>query len=136
MDDINHNAIIDDIAYQSSNNCEYVDLQEINIFTTSGYKHTVLHINIHSLMAKLDELKNIIYTLSEKNVVVDFILLCEMFLTDTKAQLCRIDGYTLTCNNRSNGRRGVAIFIRDSLTFKTRRDLEINVENEFETIFC
>ena len=96
----------------------------------------VLHINIHSLVSKLDELKNILCYLQQNKTIVHLILLFETFLNDKNTNLCNIEGYKLVCNNRSNGiRGGVVIYVHESVAFKIRSDLTMNIENKFETIF-
>ena len=56
----------------------YYDVQELN-FQTANYDLTALHINIQSLPAKIDDLRLLIAELYDKNIEVDFILLCETF---------------------------------------------------------
>ena len=62
------------IEIPACNNC---DLQDIH-----GTKQAMfcMHLNIHSLPAKFDSLKNIILTLIEQNAKLDAILICETFL--------------------------------------------------------
>lgn len=135
--DINNPAsLIDNIVEQSTDDCEYYLLEELGHHDYKGYSLCAIHINIHSLVAKLDDLKHIISTLHERKIVVHFILICETFLNDNSIQLCTIEGYKFVCNNRSNGKRGgVAIYVLDSLSFKLRDDLTLNFDNQFETIF-
>jgi len=103
---------------------------------TYDYNLCALHINIHSLPAKLDDIKNILCSFKEKNITVHFILLCETFLCDNSEQLCNIEGYKLICKNRTNSKRGgVAIYIHNKYVCKLRNDLSVNVENEFESLF-
>ena len=135
--DINSpSSIIDDIVEQTSDGCIYYQIEELKNHDSKGFKFCALHINIHSLLSKLDDLKNILSCLQEKNIIVHFILLCETFLNDNKFQLCNVEGYNLICENRSNGSRGgVAIYVHKSLTYKIRDDLSTNVDNQFESLF-
>ena len=104
FDEKSPSSFIDGITKQSNNNCKYVELHETEDTQNNLYKYCTVHIDIHSFLAKLDVLKNIIYTLSAKKVIKDFILLCETFLNYNNSQLRRIDGYELICNNRGNGK--------------------------------
>ncbi len=74
------------------------------------YKYCALHLNIHSLPSKFVELKNLLADLEHKNIHVDFILLCETFLTNANADKFSIPGYNFVHRNRqTNSRGGVAM---------------------------
>ena len=129
-------AVIDSIIDQEALTCKYYEVEQIDGLETKGYEMCALQINIHSVSAKLDDLRNLISTLYEKKIIVDFIMLCETFLNDSNMQLCQIDGYNLVCKNRINGKRGgVAIYVRDNLIYKLRPDLVVNIDNELESLF-
>ena len=89
-------------------------------FTTHP-EYTSIHLNIQSLPAKFDTLKLMLSELAEQQIAVDFILLCETFLTDNISHMYNIPGYNLICNNRQSLRGGVAIYINSKLNF-TRRN--------------
>lgn len=102
--------------------------------TKNNYK--VMHLNIQSLPSKFCSLQELVDNFETNNVKLDFILLCETFLHSGNSNLFQLQGYTFVCRNRSNmARGGVAIYIRDEIEFTERRDLEIYVEGEFESIF-
>ena len=101
----------------------------------TDHKYCSLHINIHSLPAKLEQLKLIISEIHKIKIRVHFILLCETFLNNNSQALCNIDSYNLVCKNRDSKGGGVAIYVHDSLNFKERPDLSVNVQKEFESIF-
>ena len=83
-----------------------------------------LHINIQSLSAKYEALKELIKTLHENEINVDFILFCETFLHKGNATLFQIEGYNFMCHNRANMKRGgVAMYVKDTLQYKPRPDL-------------
>ena len=121
----------------------YYDLENLNCKVTklpSGkdgtFHYTTLHLNIQSLPAKIDNLKLIISELYEKHIEIDFILLCETFLTDYNSNQFNIAGYNFVNRNRINSSRGgVAIYIHDKHKFKLRDDIAINVTGIFESIF-
>ena len=54
-----------------------------------------LHINIHSLPAKIDSLKILLEHLRETNIEIHFILLCETFLKNENAGHYDIEGYNM-----------------------------------------
>ena len=86
---------------------------------STDHNYTTLHLNIHSLPAKIDNLKFIISELSEQNIAIDFILLCETFLTDYNSHQYNIPGYNFVYKNRINSTRGgVAIYINNNINLK------------------
>ena len=114
-------------------NCQYHDLDEIRNIEHGMY---ALHLNVHGLVSKIDDLKNIIVTLRENMVKIDFILLCETFLKDNNQCFCNIDGYQLVCKNRQTScKGGVALYIANEYTFVERTDIIKNYEGEFESTF-
>ena len=107
-----------------------------NIEKDFNYKYHCLHVNIQSLPAKFDNLKSIIGKMSTSGISLDFILLCETFLTDHNADQYCIPGYNLIYKNRTQKKQGgVAIFIKDKYNFKVREDLSIFKEGEVESLF-
>jgi len=127
--------IIDEIVNHNIETCKYFDLDELDSINTSEFEFCALHINIHSLLAKLDDLKNIICSLKEKHITIHFILLCETFLKDDNMNLCNIEGYNLVTKNRSDRHRGgVAIYVHESIVFNVKDELTMNIENKFESI--
>ena len=118
--------------------CKYHDIDSISSLskTHNESKYTAMHINIQSLASKYDQLKTFVHTLNNYDIKLDFILLCETFLTEMNDKLYMLPGYDFVCNNRSGGKGGgVAIFIRDDIHFKVREDLTLNYGTEFESIF-
>ncbi len=98
-------------------------------------KYVALHINIHSLPSKFDQLKHIICLLKEQNIIVHFILLCETFLVDANADRYNIPGYSMIHESRNSlTLGGVAMYISNKFNFKPRPDLCINIEGEFECV--
>ena len=94
-----------------------------------------MHLNIQSLPAKFDQLKLLISNLNDQHIYLDFILLCETFLTDNIANQFNISGYDMVYKNRQSNRGGVAIYINSKLNYKLREDLMINQPGIFESIF-
>ena len=73
---------------------------------------------------------------TEKHIEIDFILLCETFLTENNSNQFNIAGYNFVNRNRIHSSRGgVAIYIHDKHKFKLRDDIAINVTGIFESIF-
>ena len=98
--------------------------------------YKTLHLNIHSLPAKFDNLKMLISELYSKGIEIDFILLCETFLSEYNAHHFKIPGYNFVYQNRYNASRGgVAIYINSKHNYKLRDDLAVNVSGIFESIF-
>ena len=101
-----------------------------------NYRHTAIHLNIHSLPAKHDQLQSMISELHDMGIIVDFIMLCETFLSHINCNMFPLTGYQFMCINRQHSRGGgVALYIRDNIHIKMRHDLCITHEREFESIF-
>ena len=74
--------------------------------------------------------------LSTKNSSVDIILLCETFLNRKTENLVQIPGYTMIANHQqSNKGGGTAILIKEGLIYNRRKDLDIFIEKEVESVF-
>ncbi len=130
---VNENNINDNPLNLLNIESLYHEIQHLK-FTTHP-EFTSIHLNIQSLPAKFDKLKLLITELDEHKISVDFILLCETFLTDNISHMYNIPGYNLICNNRQNLRGGVAIYINSKLNFSRREDLEIFLPGQFESLF-
>ena len=64
------------------------------------------------------------------------VLLCETFLNNKTENSINIPGYTIIANNRQQTRGGgTAILIKDGLKFNRRKDLDIFIEKEVESVF-
>ena len=119
-----------------NNNCTYTTPEELKFDSISfnGSQLCVLHLNIHSLPSKIDELKSLLSILQDRKVQVDVILLCETFVTDNSKESCKIDGYDLIEEHRKNMQRGgVAAYVHKSLKYFERDDLNIFEEGFFES---
>jgi hypothetical protein len=62
---------------------------------------------------------------------IDFILICETFLTDNIADMYQIPGYKFIHKSRSVRRGGVGIYIRDYINFKLRDDIALFHQGQF-----
>jgi len=118
-------------------NTAYIEVDHLkDIRDNTNHKYNCLHLNIQSLPSKFDLLKQLLSLLKEDRVHIDFIMLCETFLTDSNSHLYNIPGYNLVCQNRTKSTRGgVALYVSTDYHYKLRPDLAINVEGEFESIF-
>lgn len=122
-------------------NSQYYDIDELHkirerLFETDFAHATALHINIQSLPAKYNKLLDLLKEFQNKHIHIDFILLCETFLHEKNKELFPIPGYTSISNHRTHmARGGVCIYIKDTIQFKRRSDLDIFVEGEFESVF-
>ena len=76
-----------------------------------------------------------LHRLKEAEITIDFILLCETFITDANAILYPIPGYRFIHKSRSSlTRGGVGMYIREHIKFTQRDDLAMFEEGEFESI--
>ncbi len=123
----------------SIDSSSYIDIESFTDNSNKGfqYKNCAMHINIQSLPAKLESLKSMLADLSEKNIKLDYLMLCETFLKDNTSHLFEIPGYTLVCKNRSHNTRGggVAIYVNELYNYEVRDDLSVFDEGKFESLF-
>jgi hypothetical protein len=118
--------------------CTYHDIDNIQTFNydNHGYKFTAMHLNIHSLPSKYDQLRTMLGQLRDRGISIHFVMLCETFLTDVNCNMFPIPGYQFVCKNRGRGRGGgVALYIWEEFQFSIRDDLSFNFDLEFESVF-
>lgn len=126
--------VLDDMNLSS----EYYEIHQLGELPSIGhkYKYCSLHLNIHSLPGKFDNLLVLLSKLRDLNIKIHFILLCETFLNDLNASRFNIPGYTFLYRNRTHQRQGgVAMYIDNSYPCKELTDFTCYVEGEFETLF-
>ena len=97
---------VTDHIWNMNMNCTYYDIDDIHKVGNNnhGYKYTTIHLNIHSLPSKYDQIRNMLSELKDKNIAITFIMLCETFLTVVNCDMFPIPGYQFVCNNRQRGR--------------------------------
>ena len=82
------NETYDNPLIALSINSKYYDIDDLIKYKQNNnptkIKLNVMHINIQSLSAKFDNLENLVGTLQENGVELNFILLCETFLHERK----------------------------------------------------
>ncbi len=68
-------------------NCQYYDIDDIPEIVKHDhtYRHTGIHLNIHSLPSKYDQLRGMLSHLTDLGIIIDYIMLCETFLSDTNS---------------------------------------------------
>ena len=130
------NILDQDSEHSILHDSNYFLPEEISIEQSNSYGLRVMHLNIRSLVGKLDELKLLLEKLKNQEILIDVILVCETFLTDTNKNLVDIASYTLEESHRKNrSGGGVAIYLSKTLKYKRRKDLEIFNEGQVESIF-
>lgn len=120
-----------------NNDCDYFSYENLNEFKLEGDTLKVMHLNIHSFIAKKEKLTEILIELNETGIKLDVILLCETFINDTNIKKMKLKNYKLAnYENRKNSKQGgVAIFLRKEIKFYSRKDLDIFIEGTFESCF-
>ena len=117
-----------------SDKCDYWETEQCANLNPENYNFIVMQLNIRSLLSNVTELKILLTKLEQKNSSVDVILLCETFLNKKTERLVNIPHYQLYSTCRSNHKGGgTAILIRDGITHKRRKDLDIMIEKEVES---
>jgi len=142
LDQIDLTEVLEDtfpdstFTLNSINSPYFDDLKTIKIENDINFKYNSLHINIQSLPAKIEKLKELIASLNTHSINIDFILLCETFLKDNIADLFNIHGYNMIHKSRvSKTRGGVLIYILKKYKYKVIDELSPFYEGEFESIF-
>ena len=118
--------------------CYYIDLEnEYSLADFCGDQEVnVLHLNIHSFMAKRDQLLSLLCDLNSMKVKIDVILLCETFITKQNVDMCIIPDYYDYHEYRTKVRQGgVSVFIHNDYKHMKRFKLTIFVENESESLY-
>ena len=108
---------------QRTRNCRNLIKIPITTTSTNAVKRLLLNIlsfNARSIINKIDEL-----TVTIHNHKSDIVMVTERWLSENVPdEVLSIPGFTIGRNDRSTGRGGgVAIYIRDSLPFKIRCDI-------------
>jgi exonuclease III len=109
----------------------YMDICEMNIdFNETNL--AILSLNIHSLSAKINELRELVDILVQNKIAPDFITLQEIWKIDDP-KFFDIKGYhPLVFNSRSNSRGGgVGIYIKNDYNFHIINELNICLEKIF-----
>ena len=130
--------IIDAQNSPVNSNCTYISPDDIKLehVSVGSSQISILHLNIHSVPSKLDELKTLLAKLKAKNLTIDVILLCETFLSDNNKDSCKLEDYELFSEHRKKlTKGGVAIYIHKKLKYNERKDLNIFEEGFFESCF-
>jgi hypothetical protein len=87
----------DDLLTSTLIESKYYDMESlityINHERHGNNEIKVLHLNIQSLSAKYEQLKQLVSQLNDLNIYLDAILLCETFLHEGNANLFNMQGY-------------------------------------------
>lgn len=111
--------------------CEYEFAE--NVSTLGNL--SVLHLNIRSLNKNLENLKELIVTLTKQCVMLDVILLCETWLHSGNMALINIEGYTCLTKNRDSTGGGLAILVRKQYKPEIVKELTVTVPGQYESLF-
>ena len=111
----------------------YFTIPELSSLQVSSNEFTILHTNIRSLSLHYDELVSLsVHT----NLNPDVIGVSEIWHSNDNPIISNIDisGYTFLKTKSVTQNGGVGLYIKDSLTFNPRNDLQ-SCTNEFETVW-
>ena len=113
----------EELGYNISDNCEYIDYEDIGKLTISQSDLRVVQINIRGIKSKLDELDMLITDLKQP----DIIIISETWLKSGEEKFINIKGYTFegTLRERKKG-GGVGFLIKHGLIYRELPDLNKN----------
>ena len=116
-------------------NCKYYDVDEMHQINelTNDKSLSLFHLNISSLSKHIESLENLI---SSTKIEFDVIAISESRISnDYDASNLNLVNYSLEfCPTLSNA-GGTAIYIKNSLSFAPRPDLQINKPSQLESNF-
>ena len=119
---------------ENSVSCDYYTPYELNKIKVKQEDLSVLHLNISSLSAHIDDLKNF---LSELSIKFDIICISESRLSQKKPQTTNINltGYNIEQTPTESSAGGVLLYISQKFSYKQRKDLQIYCPKELESVF-
>ena len=101
--------------------CDYVDIEGTINLNPNNYNLAVLQLNIRSILAHQQELKQPLVNLANHNCRIDVVLLCETFLSKNTINMMNIPGYTHIGNYRKDCKvGGVSSYSR--MAFHTKEE--------------
>ena len=121
-----------------SNNCSYYDPSHVNeVLNDDSASLSLFCLNSQGLQAHWDSFTGLMSEMSSSQGMFDVIGITELFnMTDEK---CDLEGYHplkyKTRTDTSDSRGGVGVYVKDSIDFDERKDLNIFIPNVFESIF-
>ena len=116
------------------NSFSFCEPGEVSGFVDGSSNFNILHLNIHFLPNKINELQNLTQKLMNSNFELHLIMLCETFINDHNVNRCVLPGYKLVELHRKNMQKGWCVhFVNDKLDFSIRSDLVIFEEGFFES---
>ena len=105
------------------------DLQKCDV-VKRNHNICSMHLNIRSLPDKFDKLKLLLSQLDNVNVNIDFILICETYLTERNHDLYHLPGYNFISRHRKQTKcGGVGMYISDKYNYIIRDDISLFVEH-------
>ena len=118
--------------HSSPINSQYISVDEFNeISNQLGSNFGVLHLNIASLNKYIEDLNNFLASLSHR---IELIGITEHKIKYGNFLQGSLSNYNFVFNPITSTHGGVGIFISNSLSYKMRKDLEINFEDLTESI--
>ena len=91
----------------------YYDVDKLDSFDHKSSNFSVLHLNIRSLLSKIDELSSLLSILEYR---FDLIPICETWLSSPTQSLVHMSGYKFYGESRGDRRGGgVGVFVRESI---------------------
>ena len=114
-------------------NSKYMSIKDFNdIDANHNTSFSIIHLNIASLNRHFDCLNNLLSTI---NKTIKLIGITEHKITEGNYLHKSLEGYNFIFNHIRSTHGGAGIFIKNELTYKIRKDLEINEENAYESTF-
>ena len=137
LDELSRPMIYDELDNTLWNDkYDYVDIEGTSNLNPYSYNLAVLQLNIRSILAHQQELKQLLVNLVNHNSRIDVVLLCKTFLLKNTINMINIPGYMHIGNYRKDRKGGgVSILLKNGIPYKRRKDLDIFIEGKTESVF-
>ena len=110
-----------------TDNCDYLDEDEIKEVTINKNDLSIIQLNIHGLVSKQHELLKFIDRCNKRKI--DIVILLETWLSPTATKKINVAGYEYVGESRKNKKGGgVGFLISNEIKYKTRPDLKIDYD--------
>ena len=114
-------------------NCAYITEEKLcNFFNFNDCSLNILHINCRSLNKNFQNIKNLLYPISQP---LTAIAVTETWLTESTGDICQLPDYNFVSRPRlGNLGGGVGIFLNTGFEYKIRDDISL-MEAHIECLF-
>ena len=124
LDKLQHEIQHLDLGFDYSDNCDYLEQEELKKVKINDSDLSVLQLNIRGLIGKQAHLSKFINSSNQKKI--DVVTLSETWITPSSLNRVNVPGYDFVGKQKVNKKGGgVGLLINNNLKYKARPDLDI-----------